>query len=95
MADNYKFEPQPKARANLKAGTLYAIDGQDGYIYYSQVSGSEDFGFFKYRSTDLESISSFIDSDIMSRFIVSRPSVGRTSSQRRCLAASGKSAGKS
>lgn len=77
MAGNYKFEEQSKAKANLKAGALYAVDGQDGYIYYAQVSKTKDFGFFNYRSIELELISNFIQTKIMSRFLVSMPSIGR------------------
>lgn len=71
-----RFEPSPKARANLRFGTVYAIDGDDSFIYYGQVAADKSIGFFKYRSGLLSSADAVIESPLMSRFGVNYRSIG-------------------
>lgn len=70
------FPPSPKARADLKPGTLYAIDGEDSYLYYGQVAPNKQIGFFKFRSRKAL-IHEALASALMSRFSVAYPSIGR------------------
>jgi hypothetical protein len=70
------FRPLPSARANLKPGALYAIDGNDGFIYYGQVTPEKSIGFFCVRS-EVVSIPAALSAEVMSRFLVGYPSIGR------------------
>lgn len=47
------FDGDPKARADLKPGTLYAVTGEDGWIYYGQVAPNKAIGFFRFRAHEL------------------------------------------
>ena len=76
MKHSLPFEPSPNARASLRAGTLYAIDGGDSHIYFGQVAADKSIGFFKHRSTQLSSTETVITSGVMSRFGVHYPSIG-------------------
>jgi hypothetical protein len=60
-----------------KPGTVYAITGYDDYIYYAQIAADGTIGFFKFRSSSLEDFKTVSTNSIMSRFIVSFPSIGR------------------
>ena len=70
------FPPLPSARASLKQGALYAIDGEDGFIYYGQVTPEKSIGFFRVKS-EVVSIPAALSAEVMSRFIVGYPSIGR------------------
>lgn len=70
------FPPLPSARASLKQGALYAIDGDDGFIYYGQVTPEKSIGFFRVRS-EVVSIPTALSAEVMSRFLVGYPSIGR------------------
>lgn len=70
------FDPVPKGRATSRAGTLYAIDGGDSWIYYGQVAYDRTMGFFRFRSHQLASTADVISSEIMTRIAVHYPSVG-------------------
>jgi hypothetical protein len=76
MTTTLPFPRAPIARANLKPGTLYAVDGGDSFIYYGQVAPNKQLGFFQFRSQAL-SADEALSSPLMSRFIVSLPSIGR------------------
>lgn len=43
------FEAKPTARADMTAGTLYALMGDDGWVYYGQVTPEKKVGFFRRR----------------------------------------------
>jgi len=47
------FEALPKARAVLKAGTLYAVSGERDWIYFGQVARDKQIGFFRKRARKL------------------------------------------
>ena len=70
------FSPQPKGRADLVAGALYAVGGGDGYIYYGQVCANKQVGFFRFRSEKVVA-SAALASEIMSRVFIALPSIGR------------------
>src|SRR5215468_7216168 len=72
-----RFDPEPKARAVLKAGTLYAISGDSGWIYYGQVAPDKNIGFFQRRDRDPAQPEAVLSSQIMSRVGVVYPSIGR------------------
>lgn len=69
------FPPSPKARADLKPGALYAIDGDDSYLYYGQVAPNKQIGFFRFRSREVL-IQEALAAPLMSRFGVMHPSIG-------------------
>lgn len=71
------FEPAPKAKANLKAGAVYAVDGGEGWIYYGQVAADETLGFFGMRTAAVARPDAILTQPIMSRFVVALPSIGR------------------
>ena len=69
------FSPLPRSRADLRPGTLYAIDGGDSFIDYGQVAPEPLLGFFRFRSR-VVSVAEALSSEIMSRFAVDRSSIG-------------------
>ena len=75
MSITLPFPPLPRARAELRSGALYAIDGGDSFIYYGQVAPNTQLGFFRFRSQAV-SVTEALSSEIMSRFGVIRPSIG-------------------
>lgn len=77
MNNSLPFAPSLKARANLRAGAIYAIDGGDSYIYYGQVAEDKSIGFFNYRSTELSSVKIVAAYTLMSRFGVNYQSIGQ------------------
>ncbi|WP_198117225.1 hypothetical protein [Massilia rhizosphaerae] len=76
LRQSLPFTPFPSARASLKPGALYAIDGDDGFIYYGQVTPEKSIGFFRLRS-EVVSIPDALSAAVMSRFLVGHPSIGR------------------
>jgi hypothetical protein len=70
------FDPQPKARADLTPGTLYAIDGGAGWIYYGQVAPDRRIGFFRHRTVEMAAPADVLVRPLMSRVIVVSSSIG-------------------
>lgn len=70
------FSPAINKRADLKPGAMYAIDGGDNFIYYAQVAPNKQLGFFRFRSLEVE-VEKAMNSEFMSRFSVTYPSIGR------------------
>jgi hypothetical protein len=70
------FPTMPGARANLTPGALYAVDGGDGFVYYGQIAENQQFGALCHRSEAI-SPEAALATEIMSRFSLSLPSVGR------------------
>lgn len=68
------FPPAPKAHPNLKVGSLFAIDGGDGFVYYGQVAPFDVFAFPRFRSHTLDAAGA-LSAPIMSRFVVQFASV--------------------
>lgn len=75
MTTTLPFPPAPRARASLRAGALYAIDGGDSYIYYGQVAANKQVGFFRFRSKTV-SVGDALSAELMSRFGVFYQSIG-------------------
>ena len=75
--DAVMFTGDPKARADLKAGTVYAVMGDDGWIYYGQVTREKRVGFFRRRDRDVADISSILSSSVMTTVSVAYPSITR------------------
>jgi hypothetical protein len=71
------FETAPTARADLKAGTVYAVTGENSWIYYAQVTSSRDLAFFRLRSRDLEAVDAPLSRPVMSTITVAVPSITR------------------
>lgn len=77
MTTQLPFPEQKSARADLKPGTLYAIDGGDKFIYYGQITADRaTVGFFRHRGKTVNAEKA-LAAPILSRFSVSRPSIGR------------------
>jgi hypothetical protein len=71
------FEQNPKARADFKAGTLYAISGLAGWIYYGQVAVDKSVAFYCRRDRDIAAAGDVLVAPVMSRIGVNPDSVGR------------------
>lgn len=71
-----KFPKDPKAKASFVPGTLYAV-AVDDFIFYCQVAANQSLGFFRVRSNNILEIKEILRYPIMSRFGISRPSLGR------------------
>jgi hypothetical protein len=61
------FDPNPKARSDLKPGTLYAVDGGAGWIYYGQYAPDGSVGFFRFRTSEPASAADVLRHPVMSR----------------------------
>jgi hypothetical protein len=71
------FEENPKARSDLKAGTLYAIWGIADWIYYGQVAVDKSVAFFSRRDRKIAASVDVLASPIMSRVGIDFASVGQ------------------
>ena len=71
------FEAEPKARADMQVGTLYAISGVRNHIYYGQVTADKSIGFFRRRDEYLAHSEDIFSSSIMSVVTVAYPSITR------------------
>lgn len=71
------FEANPKARADLTAGTVYAVTGDAGWLYYGQVTSDKAVGFFRYRGRNLEEPEVALAAPIMSVVNIAYPSITR------------------
>lgn len=60
----------------MKAGTLYAIAGDGGWIYFGQVTPEKLIGFFKFRTRKLEDAQAALSCPVMSVVSVVHPSIG-------------------
>lgn len=71
------FDPKPTARADLKAGTLYAIAGEGDWIYYGQVTPEKAIGIFRQRDKEPSEPNTVLAAPIMAVISVSYPSITR------------------
>jgi len=71
------FDADPKARADLRAGTLYAIAGESAWIYYGQVTLDKAIGFFRRREHNLAGPEGVLSSNVMTTVVVAYPSIGQ------------------
>jgi hypothetical protein len=75
--DEPMFEGKPKARADLKSGTLYALIGEQSWIYYGQVTSDKSVGFFYRRDRQAADVEAILSSPVMSVVTVGYPSITR------------------
>jgi hypothetical protein len=71
------FAPCPSARGSMKAGTIYAISGEDGWIYYGQVAADKAIGFFRWRDRAIAIVDEIVAAPVMSVVNLFYSSVGR------------------
>ena len=71
------FERDPKARADLKAGTLYAVVGEGAWVYYGQVTPDKSVGFFRRRDREVADVQTILSSPTMAVVDVAYPSITR------------------
>lgn len=71
------FEGNTRARADLKPGTLYAVIGEGGWVYYGQVTLDKSVGFFRRRDRELPDVQNVLSSPTMAIVIVAYPSITR------------------
>ena len=71
------FNADPKSKADLKAGTLYAIVGASSWVYYGQVKEDKALGFFRRRDRNPAASEEILASDVMATVAISFPSIGR------------------
>jgi hypothetical protein len=71
------FNSDPKARADLRAGTVYAVKGEGEWIYYGQVTPEKSIGFFRRRDRDVADIPTILSSPVMAVVTVAYPSITR------------------
>jgi hypothetical protein len=62
------FPLQPKMRANLSPGALYAIDGERGWVYYGQITPHRTFGSFRFRTREIVTAGEVLRHPVMSHF---------------------------
>ncbi|PSJ60398.1 hypothetical protein [Pseudaminobacter soli (ex Li et al. 2025)] len=71
------FECDHVAKADMKAGTLYAIAGEGGWIYYGQVTPDKAIAFFRRRDRAIATADDVTSSPTMAVVDVAYPSIGR------------------
>jgi len=71
------FQGDPKARADLKVGTLYAVLGEGELIYYGQVTPDKSVGFFRRRDREVADVQAILSSAVMAVVTVAYPSITR------------------
>ena len=70
------FASDPKARADLKPGALYALFGESDLIYYGQVTPDEKIGFFHRRDHEVAEPATILATPIMSIVSLWVPTIG-------------------
>jgi hypothetical protein len=71
------FDPRPSARADLRPGTLYAVIGEGGWIYYGQVMPNRCIGFLQRRDREPAAPEAILAEQVMAKIGVVEPSIGR------------------
>lgn len=71
------LQADPNARADLKSGTLYAVLGEQEWIYYGQVTREKAVGFFRRRDREVADVEMIVSSSVMSVVSVAFPSISR------------------
>ncbi|MBY0392786.1 MAG: hypothetical protein K2Q27_05930 [Novosphingobium sp.] len=71
------FEPKPTARADMTAGTLYALAGDGGWVYYGQVTPEKKVGFFRRRDREAVAPAFVLTEPVMAVTSVVYPSITR------------------
>jgi hypothetical protein len=71
------FAADPKARADLKPGTLYALIGENDWIYYGQVTPEKKVGFFHRRDREIATAEEILAAPLLAVVVVAYPSITR------------------
>ena len=71
------FEAKPTARADLKPGTVYAVAGEDGWLYYGQATNDKSVGFFRHRERRLGPFEAALEAPVMAVIDIFYPSITR------------------
>ncbi|MBY0583148.1 MAG: hypothetical protein K2P68_09570 [Sphingomonas sp.] len=71
------FEAKPTARADLAAGTLYAVTGESAWVYYGQVTPEKNVGFFRRRDRQPSGANVVLAAPVMAVISVGCPSITR------------------
>lgn len=71
------FEADPKARADMKPGTLYAVAGEGGWLYYGQVTPEKTVAFFRHRGREFDAPEAVLPKPVMCVVSVAYPSITR------------------
>jgi hypothetical protein len=71
------FEGDPKARADLNPGTLYALVGECGWVYYGQITPDKSVGFFRRRDREIVDFQTILSSPVMAVVSVAYPSISK------------------
>lgn len=71
------FEAKQTARADMAAGTLYAVSGEAGWIYYGQVTREKKVGFFRRRDLQPAPADEVLNTPVMVVTNVAVPSITR------------------
>lgn len=71
------FDELPTARADMKPGTLYALVGDGGWVYYGQVTPEKKVGFFRRRDREAVEPEMVLTTPIMAVVSVGYPSITR------------------
>ena len=61
----------------MKSGTIYAISGENGWIYYGQVDADKAIGLFRRRDREIAEVGDILSAPIISVVNVFYASVGR------------------
>lgn len=71
------LQANPKARADLRPGTLFALLGEQEWVYYGQATSDKCVGFFRRRDREVADVEEILTSPIMSVISVVYPSITR------------------
>lgn len=71
------FGTSPSSRADLRSGTLYAISGEENWVYYGQVAPDKRIGFFRRRDQQLAKPPYDLSVTLMAVLSVAYPSITR------------------
>jgi len=71
------FDGNETARVDLKPGTLYAVTGEGGWVYYGQVAPGRLIGFFRRRNREVADTEAILSSPMMAVVSVAYPSITR------------------
>lgn len=69
------FDEAPKARADMIGGSVYALSGEDGWLYYGQVTPDKRVGFFRVRTNQITDIAEVLAAPVMTVLSVGIPSI--------------------
>jgi len=71
------FAAVPNARADLKPGTVYAVAGEAGWVYYGQVAPDKSVAFFRHRDRAICAPAGALACPVMAIVDVAYPSITR------------------